>query len=400
MKRLLSFSLLLALVIILLPFRAFAAGCWGELDIKPLEILTWNTAQKLCGYKNMERLWTSNTVSRGTGAVKELPRDTSFRKKSGDIRAFMQTNGVQALLVIQNGVIRVEEYQGQTDAQSRWTSFSMAKSLTGLLVGAAVADGHIKSIDDPVSRYLPELAKGAYAGVTVRQVLTMTSGAAWNENYRDPQSDVANLANLADGNDKAFLAYMAARKRVAKPGTRFNYSTGEAGIIGHMVRRATGKTLSAYMSEKIWTKLGMERDAIWITDKAGSEISGCCFSATLRDYGRIGLFMLQKGRIGNDAALPPVLPEGWMAAATKASKPSREQNRPYGYQIWVRDNGSYQASGIFGQMIHVDPSRNLVIVMLSAWENATGTGKLHKERNAFIGAVRKAVDGKAGKKKR
>ena len=392
MTRIVSFSLLLALLIVLLPYRAFAA-CWDDLQIKPLEILTWNTAQKLCGYENMEHLWSSNVVSRSSAPAKELPRGDSFANRSGEVRAFMQTNGVNALLVIQNGAIQVEEYLGSMDAKSRWTSFSMAKSLTGLLVGAAVADGHIQSLDDPVSNYLPELKKGAYADVTVRQVLTMTSGAAWNENYRDPESDVAKLADLANGDEKSFLAYMAARKRAAKPGTRFNYSTGEAGIIGHMVRRATGKTLSAYMSEKIWAKLGMERDAIWITDKTGSEISGCCFSATLRDYGRMGLFMLQNGRIGNEA----VLPKSWMKEAAKASAPSREQHRPYGYQIWVRDSGSYQASGIFGQMIHVDPSRNLVIVMLSAWENATGTGKLHKERSAFISAVRKEVDGRAVK---
>ncbi|CAK7056034.1 MAG: hypothetical protein DELT_01227 [Desulfovibrio sp.] len=396
--------LALFLFFTLAPAHALAS-CWNDLAIEPLEILTWNTAQKLCGYKNMEHLWSANSIPKGTAAPSSLPQSQIPQEQREAARAFMRQNGVEALLVIQGGTIRLEEYAANMHAENRWTSFSMAKSFTGLLVGAAIADGAVKSLDDRISHYLPELAHGAYAAVTVRQVLTMTSGVAWNENYRDPASDVAKLADLADLGDKAdengqaFLAYMARLKRVAAPGKRFNYSTGESGLLGHLVRRATGKSLAAYMSEKIWSKLGMEHDAFWITDTAGIEISGCCFSATLRDYGRIGQFMLHGGRAGDTK----VLPANWMAAATKASEPSRAQERPYGYQIWVRDGGAYQASGIFGQLIHVDPARDLVIVMLSAWENATGTGELHTARRAFIGAVQKAVDEKRvpgkGKKK-
>ncbi|SBW09692.1 Beta-lactamase [uncultured delta proteobacterium] len=384
-----------ALLPLLLCCPPAAAGpCWEAENIKPLEILFWNTPQKLCGYQNMEHLWSSNTVARNGAPVKPLIYGKGPDLKNSTM-AFMQKNGVYGLLVMHKGAVIQEHYRGGCGGYDggRWTSFSMAKSLTGLLVGAAVADGHIRSLDDRVAAYLPELAKGAYAEVTVRQLLTMTSGVAWNENYRDPASDVAKLADLADGAEHSFLAYMAARPRKAEPGTVFTYSTGEAGVIGHLVRRATGKSLAAYMSEKIWSKLGMERDAVWITDRSGAEVSGCCFSATLRDYARMGRFMLEGGVIDGKAVLPP----GWMRETATASKPSRAQNRPYGYQMWVRENGAYQASGIFGQLIHVDPERELVIVMLSAWENAVGTVEQHQDRRAYIAAVKKALAARGGK---
>lgn len=367
---------------------AIAGPCWEAENINPQGILFWNTPQKLCGYQNMERLWSSNTVARGAAP----PRPLTYGNAPGlkdSIMPFMEKNGVYGLLVMHKGVVIQEHYRAGSGGHNggRWTSFSMAKSLTGLLVGAAMAEGHIRSLDDRVAAYLPELDKGAYARVTVRQLLTMTSGVAWNENYRDPKSDVAKLADLADGAEQSFLAYMASRPRKAEPGSVFTYSTGEAGVIGHLVRRATGKSLAAYMSEKIWSKLGMERDAIWITDRSGAEVSGCCFSATLRDYARIGRFMLEGGVIDGKA----VLPRGWMRETATASKPSRAQNRPYGYQMWVREDGAYQASGIFGQLIHVDPKRELVIVMLSAWETAVGTAEQHQDRRACIAAVKKAL---------
>ena len=372
---------------------AVAAPCWQALDIKPLDILYWNTKEKLCGYQNMEDLWSANTVSRNNNPVAPIPtRKTSSLEKSA--AGFMKKNDVYGLLVLHKGTIIQEHYRGEFDEGKRWTSFSMAKSLTGLLVGAALADGYIKSLDDRVIAYLPELAQSAYDPVTIRHLLTMTSGVAWNENYRDPQSDVAKLADLADGTEQAFLSYMASRPRKAAPGRLFTYSTGEAGVIGHLVRRATGKSLSAYMGEKIWSKLGMERDAIWITDRSGAEVSGCCFSATLRDYARIGQFMLAGGVANGEAVLPP----GWMRETATASKPSRNQERPYGYQMWVRSNGAYQASGIFGQMIHVDPKRDLVIVMLSAWDTATGTAEQHADRQAYIATVKQSIETQKPKK--
>lgn len=373
----------------LLAAPASAASCWNDLNIDPLNLLFWNEQEKLCGFQNMEHLWPSNTVSKGAAPISPLAGNANavppvYRDRA---EAFMKKNGVHGLLIMQKDVVMYESYQKGFTENSRWTSFSMAKSLTGLLAGAAVADGCIKSLDDRVAVYLPELAKGAYSTATVRHVLTMSSGVAWNENYLDPKSDVARLAAFADDTDEAFLAYMSSRPRVAKAGGVFNYSTGEANLVGHIVRRATGKTLAAYMSEKIWSKLGMEEDAIWMTNRSGAEVSGCCFSATLRDYARIGRFMLRKGAVGGEA----VLPSWWMKEMTRASAPSRKQRRPYGYQIWVQGNDSYQASGIFGQMIHMNPANETVIVMLGAWDAAVGTMEQYQARREFIAEVNAAL---------
>ncbi len=375
------FPLLFFACLVAIPAKA--ADCWETTDIRPLEILFWDTRAKLCGYQNMERIWSANPVPRGAMPAGTLPVAKSARPPGLKTAEFMQKNSVYGLLILHKGVIIEERYRAGFDRDKRWTSFSMAKSLTGLLVGAAVADGSIRSLDDKVAAYLPELAHGAYAPVTVRQILTMTSGVAWNEDYRDPKSDVATLADIAGSSEKSFLAYMASRPRKADPGTVFTYSTGEACIIGHLVRRATGKALAAYMAEKIWSRLGMEHDAIWVTDRSGAEVSGCCFSATLRDYARIGQFMLDEGRSNGRRILPP----GWMRQMTTASAPSKKQGRPYGFQIWLRHDGSYQASGVFGQMIRVDPQRELVIVMLSAWDDALGTKAQRKERRDFIARV-------------
>ena len=358
--------------------------CIESLNIDPQALLRWSQAQQLCGYRHMETLWPANTVARGKGAASSLPRGKALALPGLD--AFMRGNGVRGLLVLHQGRIVAERYRGDFTRASRWTSFSMAKSITSILVGAALQDGSIASLDDPVLRYLPELGGGAYDGVTVRQILTMTSGAAWNENYQDPNSDVAKLAAMAGKPSQEFLAYMAARPRMAGPGTLFTYSTGEANLIGFLVRRATGKSLAAYLSEIIWQPFGMEQDAIWLTDKEGKEVSGCCFSASLRDYGRLGLFLLARGVA---AGVPRLAPQ-WLEDATAASGPSRAKY-PYGYQWGIGKDGVYQANGIFGQVLHIDPKRELVIVMLSAWELPTGTTAIHAERRAFIQAITHAA---------
>ncbi len=369
-------------------FSACAAEdeCWRKTAIDPMRVLVWSPEEQLCGYQNMEKLWPANTAAKGAKKTSPLPRAKELSLPSAE--AFMRRNGVRGMLVIHDGTVVLEKYRDVFGPDKRWTSFSMAKSITSVLAGAAVKDGSIKSLDDPVTRYLPELQGGGYDGVTVRQLLTMTSGVRWNENYRDPKSDVARLVNLADTTQPVLLGYMAKLPRAAKPGTLFNYSTGEANLSGHLVRRATGKSLAAYLSEKIWSREGMEMDAFWSADRMGSEVSGCCFNAAMRDYGRIGLLMLREGTPGKNT----LLPNGWVKEATTASAPARVAGRSYGYQWWVRDGGSYQASGIFGQMLHVDPARKLVIVMLGAWELPTGTAELHQERRVFVAAIKKAAD--------
>ncbi len=199
---------------------------------------------------------------------------------------FMKNNRVAGLIVLKDGKVALERYAMGLTSTDRWESFSVTKSITSTLIGAAIEDGSIKSLDDDVTDYIPELKGSAYEGVTIRDLITMTSGVKWREVYTDPDSDVAQFSQLIYGvGTKPELRYLARLPRAHKPGTVFNYNTGEMSLAGFLVGRATGEHLADYLSEKIWTKIGAGRDAVWMIDRRGEEIGGCCISMTLRDYG-------------------------------------------------------------------------------------------------------------------
>jgi CubicO group peptidase (beta-lactamase class C family) len=292
----------------------------------------------------------------------------------------MQVAGV---LVLHNGQIVLERYAAGHGPASAWTSFSVAKSVVSMLVGAALADGAIRSLDDSVTHYVHALRGSAYEGVTIRQLLQMSSGVAWNENYDDPKADVNRFPG-GFGID-TLLAGMSRLPRRAPPGSVFNYNSGETELVGEVVRSATGRSLAQYLSEKIWAPAGMEADAYWATfPVGGAELADCCLSATLRDYGRLGLLALRDGKALNGERL---LPEEWMTEATSPSA----TNPGYGF-LWWLGSGSrrYAATGIHGQHIYVDPTNNVVIVIQSFWDNPTSTA-LNAHRNAFRDALTRAA---------
>ena len=245
-------------------------------------------------------------------------------------------------------------------------------------------DGAIRSVDDPITRYLPELTGSGYDGVSIRQVLTMTSGVRWNEDYGDPNSDVVLSSHFTapPGRDPV-VDYMARLPREAPPGTKWVYKTGETNLIGALVARATGRPLADYLSEKVWRPYGMEQDAAWLLSPAGREFGGFGLSVALRDYARVGQFLLEGGH--------GVLPEGWLAAATTKQADIGEPGRGYGYQWWTGDDGTYDARGIFGQLIHIDPRRRLVIAVSADWATPVGPDFIAR-RQAMIAAVAAAAD--------
>jgi CubicO group peptidase (beta-lactamase class C family) len=306
-----------------------------------------------------------------------------------DPTAYMEAERIAGVLVLQDGRVRLERYGLGMTPQDVWNSFSMTKSLTSTLVGVAIAEGKIGSAYDPVDRYIPELAGSAYAGVPLANVLTMTSGARWDEDYTDPTSDVARfyLTPPPPGED-ATVAYMRRLERAHPPGERWNYNTGETNLIGVLVARATGQPLAAYLKEKIWDPAGMESAAFWMLDAQGKESGGCCVSATLRDWGRVGLMALERGAVpGGQIASPD-----WFERATSQMVDLPDSERGYGAQWWTRADGTrFEANGIFGQQIHVDPERRLVVVILSSWPTATGRAR-SAARDAFLEQVRAAVD--------
>ena len=351
----------------------------------PAGVLFWSPADRERAFRQMETISPHAPVARGETPVRALPPGDPI---SVDASAYMETENVAGVLVIQDGLIRLERYGLGLGERDHWVSFSMTKSLTSTLVGTALKSGAIGSLEDPVTRYLPALAGGGYDGVNVRQLLTMTSGVRWNEDYFNPNSDVARfLQEPARPGEDPVVTYMGRLPRATEPGTRWNYSTGETNLVGSLVAAAEGKPLAQLLSERIWSRAGMEADAFWALDQGGREMGGCCVSATLRDWGRIGLLALEDGQPGGER----IVPADWFAQAVVKQAETGEPNEGYGFLWWTQDDGVFGAYGIFGQAVRVDPERRLVIVLLSSWPRAIG--RTHRAaREAFVQQVTAAVD--------
>jgi CubicO group peptidase (beta-lactamase class C family) len=333
----------------------------------------WTQAQREFGFGHWDSIFAARVVEAGASS-RPLPGGPPldvFRPGTpgaDTLDRFMAEQKVAGLLVLHRGEVRLERYTSLYPPGGRWVSQSVAKTITGTLVGVALQDGYITSLDDPLTKYLPALRGGGYDGVTIRQALTMTSGVRWDEGYAGASSDLAHFyADPVDTDFDATVSYMRKRPRVATAGTRWNYSTGETHLLGALLATATHRALADYLSERIWTPYGMEHFATWSTDRSDAELAGCCLQATLRDFARFGQFVLEGGRIHGRAVVPP----GWFAEATRASVATPYTGRGYGYLWWVRTDGSFDAIGIHGQLLHVDPSRELVVVIASAWPEAT-----------------------------
>lgn len=362
-------------------------------------------------YRHMDQLYPTRKIRRGTH-VHPLPMgktiDVTYQvgDQSFGIDQFMARNRTAGLLVIKDGKIILERYAMGNDAKTKWLSFSVAKSVSSTLVGAAVKDGYIQSLDDSVVKYVPALRGSAYDDVTVKQVLQMSSGVAWNEGYLDPESDRRKMLRAQIAQEKgAVLKFMAKLPRVAPAGTNFNYSTGETYLVGEILSGAIKQPISDYLSKKIWAPFGMEADAYWQLDSVdGQEFTGSGVNATLRDFGRFGLFVLQGGVAGGKK----VLPDYWMADSTRVDPAQRLapgtlkgfEPMGYGYQWWTfpvgekalpnLDGGLFAALGIFGQQIYINPKEKLVVAIHSTWPKPIHGPSL-VETDALLGALTAAL---------
>ncbi len=362
-----------------------------NLNTEP-DVLFWTQAEREAGFRMLDRvpfLVKANDIAAGDN-VRDLPKGPPLSAEmQAEIDRYMSENNVASVVILQNGELRHEQYGLEFSREGRWTSFSVAKSFTSTLVGAAIKDGHIKSIDDKVSDYVTGLKGSAYDDVSIRQLLTMSSGVRWIEDYTDPTSDVA-LFNSQVGEDgkSALVTYMKKLPRAHPAGEVWNYSSGETNMIGVLVREATGKDLATYLSEKVWAPYGMEAKATWLLSQDGEEISGCCMQATTRDFARFGLFVLDDGVIDGKR----VVPEGWFADATSVLYETKYDGQGYGYQWWPNGDGTFEAMGIFGQGIFIDPANQLVIASNGNWTTAVGDKDGERyERTAFYRAVQNAV---------
>lgn len=378
---------------------ALAGGAWySSLDretrdllaVMPTnaDVLSWRQDQRDAAFRAMDRITVLADHRTVAPSATPLPLPAGKPLNVPNIDQYMAGQRAAGLVILQDGKVRLERYGMGFDAKGRWTSFSVAKSFTSTLVGAAIQDGYIKSLEDKVSQYVPDLRGSAYDDVSVRQLLTMSSGVRWNEDYEDPKADVAMFNNaVPDPGVDATVSYMRKLPRAHPPGEVWHYNTGETNLIGVLVSSATKKTLSQYLQEKIWQPAGMEAEATWLQGKTGHEIAGCCLQAATRDFARFGLFVLANGNAGGKQ----IVPADWFAQATTKQKDIGEPGHGYGFQWWTYDDGSVAAQGIFGQGIFIDPKRKLVIASNADWTRAT-LGPEGDAREAFYKQVQALID--------
>jgi CubicO group peptidase (beta-lactamase class C family) len=346
-------------------------------DPADLQVLFWSDAQRAERFRAMEQWFAGHEVP-AAKVPRALPTGTPLSDGlQAELKALMAETGTAGIMVLVDGKVAYEAYGLGLDAQDRWTSFSVAKSFTSTLLGAAVKDGFI-SLDDPVTKHIPGLAGSAYEGVTVRQLATMTSGVKWNEDYTDPNSDVAQTQSFViEHGANAIVAQMKSLPREAEPGTKWVYKTGETNLIGVLVENAVGMTLAEYAQAKIVEPAGFAGGLFWMVDPRGGNIGGCCLSITLADYARMGLFALEGGK--------GAVPEGWFAEASDSAVDFGDSGFGYGYQWWTYPEGAYGAQGIFGQGITLVPDKRLVVAYVGNWSRASGG----PERARMLAATQK-----------
>ena len=351
-------------------------------------VLAWTVPQRDAAFRAMDRITLLADARTVQPSAQALPLPPGKPLEIPGIDAYLAMQRAAGLVIVQDGKVRFERYGLGFDAMGRWTSFSVAKSFTSTLVGAAIKDGAITSLEDNISRYIPGLRGSAYDGVSVRQLLTMSTGVRWNEDYEDPNSDVSRFNNAApEAGMDATVSYMRKLPRAHPPGTVWHYSTGETNLIGVLVSSAVKRPLSQYLQEKIWQPAGMQAPATWLLGKTGHEIAGCCIQAATRDYARFGLFVLAGGAAGGQQ----IVPQDWFAMATTKQIDIGAPGRGYGFQWWTYDDGSVAAQGIFGQGIFIDPKRRLVIASNADWTRAT-KGPEPAARDAFYKQIQALID--------
>jgi CubicO group peptidase (beta-lactamase class C family) len=317
-------------------------------------------------FRETKDVFEYRDVRRG-GEAWALPRTEGFAMPDG-YEEWAERTFTNAFLVLRDGEIVFEDYRNRMTPETRHIGFSMTKTVTAMLVGQALGRGEIDSLDDPVAKYVPELANGGYGAATIRNLLEMRSGADIDERYDFGENPslagrihesaiVRNEARFAD-----FAVDVGSR---AEPGSAFNYATLDTAVLGWVLEGATGQKLEDLMESRIWQPMGAEFDGFFIADGPpgeGRALNGMGFNAALRDFARLGQLMLDGGMADGRR----ILPEGWVAQMT-AMKPTGGEFPGYGLQTWQVDDepGAYAAVGLAGQMIYVHPSSRTVIVKLS-----------------------------------
>ena len=384
----------------------------------PREMLTWSQDERVVGFRNTWRQYPGDVFHADPAHIHPLPRSGvplsphyRFNGQEFGIEDYLREQAVTGLLVIYQGHILYEHYAHGNTEKTLWTSRSVAKSVVSILIGVAIREERIKSVDDPITAYLPELRQTAWAEVTLRNLLQHTSGVAWNENYADPKSDFAQLTRCEAGADSyACILHLirgVGRKPGVKPGEVWSYNTGGAWLAGRVLEQATGMPIARYLETRLWRRFGMESDGVWQALVPGRiDMGGHGFNATLRDWGRFGLFVARQGVLSDGTRL---LPPDWLAQSrhwTRAagSIDAANPEGQYGYQWWRQGappgsdaqvattaERTMWAEGIYGQVIAVDSVDDLVMVQWSVYPTADPSESLEPQQLLFFSALRESL---------
>lgn len=357
----------------------------------------WNPDQQIIGYRERARIEPVRVVARGPQtrplpvSVRGISPRWMWNGQAMDVDRYMAEARVSGVVVLKDREILLECYGLGRTEKHRWDSQSVTKSVTAILVGAAILDGSIRCMDDLVVGYLPELRGSAYEGVTVRHLLTMSSGVKFDGDYVNADGDGSRLwaEPFVNGLDP-MLAYMRRQPRVEAPGARFAYKDADTDLAGLLVSRAVGTSLSHYLSCKLWQPYGMEKDAYWMVNPAGNERANCGLIVALRDFARIGQFMVEGGKAAGQHVVSPE----WLKQATSEQIPlppgsPREGLTGYGY-FWWTGGEYYAALGHSGQGIFVHPRERVVIAVNSVWPEPN-TDAHRQAMGAFIHALIEAA---------
>jgi CubicO group peptidase (beta-lactamase class C family) len=367
----------------------------------PYRVGAWSAMDKVPGV-------LTRGVARGQ-QVSALPRAAQppainyrYRNIGYTLAEYLERQRATGLLVLKNGEIVTEHYRYGRKDDARFISFSMAKSVTALLVGQAHARGLIASLDDPAEKYVTALAGSPYGATTVRQLLRMSSGLTFTERY-DGTDDISRLSRAGAGAPGAgspvdVLRSITARHTAA--GEKFVYASAETDVLGRVLVAATGKNMAELTSEWLWKPMGAEHDAFWRISADGQEQSYGAFNASLRDWGRLGLLLINDGKVGAQQ----VVPQDYVLEATDpARQPAAFKPRKatpyfgYGYQFWLMPmrERTFAMQGIHGQAVYMQPSSGVVMVLTSVWESASGRqdAQPYEERDALWRGVLQSLGG-------
>ncbi|CAN7373036.1 serine hydrolase domain-containing protein [Polaromonas sp. LjRoot131] len=379
--------------------QAYPLGNASTWYSNPYRVGSWSAMDKVPGVKVrvVARPAEASPLPRAAS-----PASISYRYKGMGyaLTDFLEHQRTTGLLVLKNGEIVAEHYRYGRKDDARFLSFSMAKSVTSLLLGKALSLGLIASLDDPAEQYAKELAGTPYGATTIRQLLRMSSGLTFTELYdgKDDLSRLSRAAAGAAGAGKPIDVLKSITDRHSPPGEKFVYASSETDVLGRVLAGAAGKNMSELTTEWLWKPMGAEHDAFWRVGIDGQEQANGGFNAILRDWARLGQLLANDGRAIDKATGKPgatqVLPLDYLLDATDpARQPEAFKPRKatpyfgYGYQFWLMPfrERTFAMQGIHGQTLYVQPSTGIVMVMTSVWEKASGKQDVqpYEERDAL-----------------